>query len=133
MRYKNWKIYYTMVPSDPAGAYSGPRSTAGPRSRTSGAIPSSRTSGEDQKSLGTSIGGTLAAPSTAYIYNWNMLPVGQQLWLKELESYREFPPLQAPESYNLVQVCKQVRTQGNQATLVNSRGERLQGENADLR
>ena len=35
-----------------------------------------------------SIGGTLASPSTAYIYNWNMLPVGQQLWLKELESYK---------------------------------------------
>ena len=39
-----------------------------------------------------------AAPSprrvTAYIYDWNMLPIGQILWLKELESYVEFPPLQ---------------------------------------
>jgi hypothetical protein len=30
-----------------------------------------------------SIGGA-HAPSTAYVYNWNRLPVGQQLWLKEL-------------------------------------------------
>ena len=40
-------------------------------------------------------------PSTAYIYDWNMLPLGQALWLNELESYKEFPPLQAPEAYSL--------------------------------
>ena len=56
--------------------------------------------GEEQKSV-LSMGGALASPSTAYIYNWNMLPVGQQLWLKELESYIQFPPLQDPASYNL--------------------------------
>jgi arylsulfatase len=38
-----------------------------------------------------------------------MLPVGQQLWLQELESFAEFPPLQAPESYNLAQVLEQVK------------------------
>jgi hypothetical protein len=38
---------------------------------------------------------------TAYIYDWNMLPRGQALWLNELESYNEFPPLQAPEAYSL--------------------------------
>ena len=30
-----------------------------------------------------------------------MLPIGQQLWLEHLMSYEKFPPLQAPESYNL--------------------------------
>ena len=29
-----------------------------------------------------------------------MLPLGQALWLNELESYKDFPPLQAPEAYN---------------------------------
>ena len=43
----------------------------------------------------------------------NMLPVGQQLWLKELESYIEFPPLQDPASYNLVQVLEQVKKMGD--------------------
>ena len=38
-----------------------------------------------------------------------MLPVGQQLWLKELESYIEFPPLQDPASYNLDQVLQQIK------------------------
>jgi arylsulfatase len=58
------------------------------------------------------IGGSLAAPSTAYMYDWNMLPIGQQLWLKWLESLREFPPLQAPASYNLDEIEKQVRASG---------------------
>jgi arylsulfatase len=55
------------------------------------------------------MGGALAGPVTAYVYDWNILPVGQQLWLKELETYIPFPPLQSPESYNLTQVMEQVR------------------------
>jgi len=39
----------------------------------------------------TGMGGALAAPVTAYIYDWNMLPLGQLLWLKELETYKAFP------------------------------------------
>ena len=54
----------------------------------------------------------LAAPSTAYLYNWNMLPIGQVLWLKELESYIAFPPMQDPASYNLSQVLEEVKKQG---------------------
>ena len=38
---------------------------------------------------------------TAYIYDWNLLPIGQSLWLKELKSYIDFPPMQYPASYNL--------------------------------
>jgi hypothetical protein len=37
------------------------------------------------------------------------LPIGQALWLKELESYTPFPPLQNPPSYNLEQVLQQVK------------------------
>ena len=55
------------------------------------------------------MGGALAGPVTAYVYDWNMLPIGQQLWLKELETYIEFPPLQSPESYNLSQVIQQIK------------------------
>jgi hypothetical protein len=35
-----------------------------------------------------------------------MMPLGQQLWLKELESYQTFPPLQAPETYQVIQSLK---------------------------
>ena len=38
-----------------------------------------------------------------------MLPIGQQLWLKELETYIKYPPLQNPASYNLDQIMQQVR------------------------
>ena len=48
-----------------------------------------------------SLGGALGAPATAFQYDWNMLPIGQKLWLEHLLSYEKFPPLQAPESYNL--------------------------------
>ena len=54
-------------------------------------------------------GGAIGSASTAYIYDWNMLPIGQALWLKELESYREFPPMQDPASYNLDQVIAQIK------------------------
>jgi arylsulfatase len=53
--------------------------------------------------------GALAGPVTAYVYDWNMLPIGQALWLKELETYKKFPPLQDPASYNLDQVMDQLK------------------------
>jgi hypothetical protein len=64
--------------------------------------------GIDQKSA-MSLGGALGGPVTAFQYDWNMLPIGQQLWLKQLQTYEKFPPLQAPESYNLSQVMEQVK------------------------
>ena len=64
--------------------------------------------GEQVKTL-MGLGGAIAAPVTAYQYDWNMLPIGQQLWLKELETYIDFPMLQNPASYNLEQVMQQVQ------------------------
>ena len=61
-----------------------------------------------QKTL-MGLGGAIAAPVTAYQYDWNMLPIGQALWLKHLQTYIDFPPLQNPASYNLEQVMQQVR------------------------
>jgi arylsulfatase len=42
-----------------------------------------------------------------------VMPLGQQLWLKELESYIPYPPLQAPETYNLGQVLEEVKKMGD--------------------
>ena len=108
VRYKNWKIYFTMEGSGSASALAGPQQYGWAQVQNIRRDPFEQAVGGDQKSV-LSLGGTLASPSTAYIYNWNMLPVGQQLWLQELESFGEFPPLQSPESYNLVQVMQQVR------------------------
>jgi arylsulfatase len=38
-----------------------------------------------------------------------MLPLGRALWLNELESYKEFPPLQAPEAYSLDGIIAEMR------------------------
>jgi arylsulfatase len=65
--------------------------------------------GLSQKSA-MSVGGALGAPATAFQYDWNMLPIGQQLWEQHLLTYQKFPPLQTPESYNLSQVLEQVKS-----------------------
>jgi hypothetical protein len=56
-----------------------------------------------------SLGGALAGPVTTYQYDWNMLPIGQLLWEKELMSYKTFPPLQAPATYNLDAILAMVQ------------------------
>jgi arylsulfatase len=60
------------------------------------------------------LGGALAGPVTAFQYDWNMLPIGQQLWLKHLETFEKFPPLQAPESYNLSSIMSEVKKAAQQ-------------------
>ena len=108
VRYKNWKIYFTMEGSTGASALAGPQTYGWAQVQNIRRDPFEQAVGEEQKSV-LSIGGALASPSTAYLYNWNMLPTGQQLWLKELQTYIDFPPLQDPESYNLSQVLEQVK------------------------
>ena len=108
VRYKNWKMYFAMVSDAPAGF-------------TVGVIPVPLDPGRQhqtrslrdfyrlaiQDAHGSRRGNS--SPSTAYQYDWNMLPIGQALWLKELETYIPFPPLQNPASYNLEQVMQQVK------------------------
>ncbi len=108
VRYKNWKIYFTMEGSTGASALAGAQTYGWAQVQNIRRDPFEQAVGEVQKSV-LSIGGALASPSTAYLYNWNMLPVGQQLWLKELQTYIDFPPMQDPESYNLSQVLEQVK------------------------
>jgi arylsulfatase len=73
--------------------------------------PFEKAVGESQASA-MSIGGALAAPATAFLYDWNMLPIGQQLWLSWFETLKSYPPLQAPASYNLSRVMEQVQGGG---------------------
>jgi hypothetical protein len=58
-----------------------------------------------------SLGGALGSPSTAMQYDWNMLPIGQQLWEKHLVSFKTFPPLQPAATYNLDAIMKEVSHQ----------------------
>jgi arylsulfatase len=114
VRYKNWKFYYTMVGAGPMDGLVGAITFHWTQIANIMRDPFEITVGTDGKSL-LGLGGALAAPSTAYLYDWNILPIGQVLWLKELESYVKFPPMQDPASYNLDQVLQQVKKQQTHA------------------
>ena len=108
VRYKNWKMYFAMVSDAPQGFLVGVVPYHWTQVVNVKRDPFEISVGQQIKTL-TGQGGAIASPSTAYVYDWNMLPIGQALWLKELESYIPFPPLQDPASYNLTQVMQQVR------------------------
>ena len=108
VRYKNWKMYFAMVSDSPAGFINGVVPYHWTQVVNIKRDPFEISIGSQYKSL-FSMGGAIASPSTAYVYDWNMLPIGQILWLKELETYVNFPPLQDPASYNLEQVVQQVK------------------------
>ncbi len=108
VRYKNWKMYYNMSQPGPAGWIMPLVPFHFTLVQNIKRDPFEQNVGIDQKSA-MSMGGALGAPMTAFQYDWNMLPLGQQLWLEHLSSYEKFPPLQAPESYNLSQILEQVK------------------------
>ena len=97
-----------MVSQDPAGAFAGVIPYSWTQVVNIKRDPFETSIGAHTKTL-FGMGGALAGPVTAYVYDWNMLPIGQALWLKELETYVKFPPLQTPAAYNLDQVMKQVQ------------------------
>jgi arylsulfatase len=110
VRYKNWKMYYSMAQSG-ADGWVQPlvnyhftlvqNIKRDPFEQTIGALSGGKSA--------FSTGGSLGAPMSAFQYDFNMLPIGQQLWLQHLETYEKFPPLQAPETYNLTQVIQQMK------------------------
>jgi arylsulfatase A-like enzyme len=109
VRYKNWKMYFAIAP-ETATAFISP----GVQTQfAAGMVNLKRdpfeTAMGDEKKANFWFSGALAGPVSAYIYDWNLLPIGQNLWLKELETYRKFPPLQDPASYNLDQVMEELK------------------------
>ncbi len=108
VRYKNWKMYYSMAPGGASGWFlplvSYHWTLVGNIKRD----PFEQTISFSDSKSAMALGGALASPTTAYLYDWNMLPIGQLLWMKELYSFKEFPPLQAAESYNLDGILKQM-------------------------
>jgi arylsulfatase len=120
VRYKNWK--FTYYGSQPGGAgwllplipYHFTMLTNIRRD------PFEQTMVSDKSLM--ALGGSLASPSTAYIYDWNLIPIGQKLALQHLETYVRFPPLQAPASYNLSQVMEEIKKQQRELAEKGQRG-----------
>mgnify|MGYP000947899446 FL=1 len=110
VRYKNWKIYFAMASEAATGGLMGVHTFHWPLVNNIKRDPFEGSVGfQPSTLLGT--GGALAGPMTAYIYDWNIIPIGQALWLQELESYGPYPALQSPASYSLAQVLQQVKDQ----------------------
>src|SRR5262245_42753828 len=109
VRYKNWKMYYNMTKSNAAGWLDPLTSYHFTLVQNIKRDPFEQCVSPDDSKSALNLGGSLASPSTAYIYDWNLLPIGQQLWYKHLMSYKEFPPLQAPETYNLEGILREVQ------------------------
>ena len=115
VRYKNWKMYYSMAEAGADGWIMPLVNYHFTLVQNIKRDPFEQAVGPDQKTA-LGMGGALAGPVTAYLYDWNMLPIGQLLWEKELMSYAKFPPLQAPETYNLDGILKEIqskRTRGD--------------------
>ncbi|CAN5633352.1 arylsulfatase [soil metagenome] len=112
VRYKNWKFYYAMAGETPAGSFAPPTPYKWTQVQNILRDPFEAAVGEDQKTL-QSVGGALGGPTSAYAYNWNLLPIGQMLWEKELMSYKDYPPLQQAASYNLDQILQQMKEMGH--------------------
>ena len=108
VRYKNWKMYYNMsqpgadgwlLPLIPFHFTLVDNVKRDPFEQATGTF--------QQTAAG--LQGALGAPATAFIYDWNLLPLGQQLWLDWFETLREFPPMRKPESCNLTQIMDQMK------------------------
>ena len=108
VRYKNWKMYYNMAQPGPAGWLMPLTEFHFTLVQNIKRDPFEQAVGIELKTA-MNIGGALGGPVTAFQYDWNMLPIGQQLWEKELMSYKTYPPLQAPETYNLEGILKAVQ------------------------
>jgi len=110
VRYNNWKLYYSMSEPGAAGWLEPLTNWHFPLIQNIKRDPFEQfVTPKDTKSL-LYFGGSLAAPSTAFMYDGlAIMPLGQQLWLDELESYAKYPPMQSPETYNLTQVLNEVK------------------------
>jgi arylsulfatase len=108
VRYKNWKMYYNMSQPGPDGWIMPLVPFHFTLVQNIKRDPFEQAVGIDQKTA-MSMGGALGAPATAFQYDWNMLPIGQQLWFRQLTSYETYPPLQNPASYNLSSIIEQVK------------------------
>ncbi len=108
VRYKNWKMYYSMAPGGATGWFMPLVNYHWTLVGNIKRDPFEQTVSFSDSKSAMSLGGALASPTTAYLYDWNMLPIGQMLWMKELYTFKEFPPLQTPETYNLDGILKQM-------------------------
>ena len=90
VRYKNWKIYFAMVSDRRPAGLMGVHTFHWTQVANIKRDPFETSVGVEPRPCWVT---AVHSPRrcTAYIYDWNILPIGQLLWLKELESYIAVP------------------------------------------
>ena len=118
VRYKNWKFYYTMVSDDPGWLMRARFLIMGPgRQHQARPVREVRRAGvQDPDGSGRCPGRGRTATSTT----GTSCP-SASMWLKELETYQEFPPMQAPASYNLTRSWRSSRSPRRPGTVAEPR------------
>jgi arylsulfatase len=112
VRFHNWKMYYKVAQPGPGGWLESLESWHFPLIQNIKRDPFEQNVAPNNTKSLLYFGGTLTAPSTAYMYDGlGIMPLGQQLWLEKLQSLVTFPPLQSPETYNLGQVIQEIKSQ----------------------
>jgi arylsulfatase A-like enzyme len=108
LRYKNWKMYWQMAQPGAQGWLMPLVQYNFTMIQNIKRDPFEQAVAQDQKTA-MSFGASLGAPMTGMQYDFNILPLGQQMALMHLQTFKEFPPLQLAASYNLDQVMAQIR------------------------
>src|SRR5689334_17007453 len=85
VRYKNWKMYYSMAQPGAEGWIMPLVDFHFTLVQNIKRDPFEQAVGQAPKSV-LAIGGAIGSPSTAFLYDWNLLPIGQQLWLRWFET-----------------------------------------------
>jgi Sulfatase len=109
VRYKNWKMYYNMSAPGAEGWLFPLTSFHFTLVQNIKRDPFEQAVGVSQKTV-NGIGGALGGPLTAFLYDASDRSAALE---KVLYSYKEFPPLQAPETYNLTGILDAMRKAGH--------------------
>ena len=91
VRYKNWKMYYSMAQPGAAGWFMPLVNYHWTMVQNIKRDPFEQAVGSGPEDGHGPWRCSSAHRVTAYLYDWNMLPIGQQLWKKELDVVREVP------------------------------------------
>jgi arylsulfatase len=95
VRWNNWKFYYTMSRGGSEGWFMPPITYHWTAIQNVKRDPFEQAAAFGESKSVANLFGMPRATTTAFGYDFAILPLGQQLWEKELLSYQDFPPLQA--------------------------------------
>ena len=108
MRYKNWKMYYTMSQPGAEGWIMPLIPFHFTLVQNIKRDPFEQAVGVDQKTA-MGLAARLAAQSPPSSTTGTCCRSASSSGMKQLESYEKFPPLQAPETYNLSGILEQMK------------------------